>query len=607
MWKRGTTLALVTFTLILTVSCLIAGAGSSPLHAANPTSTVPSTGASKSVVNAVYLTNQSTTQKWEKYFTVDTSQKNLQNTVSYLSGLGTRHSSRPECNTSADYIFTTLESYGYTPLRDYFTVVWQDTPHTTQNIYCVKPSPSPDIVLLACHYDSLRALRVGSVIYGLSNTNCPGAVDDASGVAVLLETARLLANVSLEKTVVFAFLSGEEGNSTAQHWFGSQQLINHGYSLFTASLSNIKRVVYLDTLGETPYGESHGNITVFSTLAVYPQTASLIGAASDLGISIFPKTNTRASSSSDAQSQFCSEWKLQSVLPTVTISQGNWNLTESVRLTDHDTASKVDYTFLENVTRILTASLIREFYTLPPASPSYAHEWMKIASLNLHGISLVERDYFEYLADPNSDVVIVGPELHFSAEELQELIAAGKPLILTGETGVSLLKSLGAQLESIQSNTQHISVSRVDLFYHPVWENVEENANLTIGPGQSTLITSGGNLFTFLGCEGGCWLGFYYGNQSLKYVFYVGRDNPTNLSLQAKRVLSNLVFWSSLKQEHVLYLQPSRIVAGEKIDLIMTIRSALSWETIQTNKVNLTVTQNGKQIYHNSLSASNGY
>jgi len=245
VWKRGTTLALVTFTLILTVSCLIAGAGSSPLHAVNPTSTVPSTGASKSVVNAVYLTNQSTTQKWEKYFTVDTSQKNLQNTVSYLSGLGTRHPSRPECNTSADYIFTTLESYGYSPLRDYFTVVWQDTPHTTQNIYCVKPAPSPDIVLLACHYDSLRALRVGSVIYGLSNTNCPGAVDDASGVAVLLETARLLANVSLEKTVVFAFLSGEEGNSTAQHWFGSQQLISHGYSLFTASLSNIKRVVYL--------------------------------------------------------------------------------------------------------------------------------------------------------------------------------------------------------------------------------------------------------------------------------------------------------------------------------------------------------------------------
>ncbi len=224
MWRRGITLALVTFILLSTILCQVAGAWSNFPYTINPTSTVPSTSASKSVVKAVYLTNQSTTQKWEKYFTANTSQTNLQNTVSYLSGLGTRQPSRPECNTSADYIHAALESYGYNPLRDYFTVVWQDTPHITQNIYCVKPSPSPDIILLACHYDSIRVLRVGKVVYGLSDTNCPGAVDDAAGVAVLLETARLLANVSLEKTVVFAFLSGEEGNSTTQHWFGSQQL-----------------------------------------------------------------------------------------------------------------------------------------------------------------------------------------------------------------------------------------------------------------------------------------------------------------------------------------------------------------------------------------------
>ncbi|MFB0561157.1 MAG: M28 family peptidase [Candidatus Lokiarchaeia archaeon] len=607
MRKRGVTLALVSFILVLMVSGLFAGFSSFPAFTVQQDNTINSSYFAKSVVNVAYLTNQSTVQKWEKYFTSDSSQANLQNIVEFLSDLGTRHTSRPECNTSADYIFTTLQSYGYSPIRDHFNVMWQGTPYITQNIYCVKPSSSPEIILLACHYDSIRALRIGTVIYGIQNTNCPGAADDAAGVAALLETARLLADVNLDKTLVFAFLSGEEGNSTTEHWFGSEQLINQGYSLFTTQISNIKRVTYLDTLGEPPYGEPHPNITIYSTFAVFPQTTSLIGAASDLGIRINSEMYPRVSSSLEAQNHFCSEWKLQSALPTVTISQGNWNITLSDRLTEFDTASQVDYTFVEDVVKLITGAMVREIFTLPPSSPSYKAAWNEITNLNPYGIQLFERDYTEYIADPNSDVIIIGPELDFKLQDLQELVALGKPLICTGENGVSLLNSLGAQVTGIPTDIDYVSLNRMDLFYHPIWENVEENITVVINQGQSTLITSGDNLFSFLEYEGACWLGFYHGNQSLRYVFYFGRDNPTNLSSQGKQILSNLIFWSSQQQEHILQLQPQKIVAGEVIDLTMAIRNALSWEIVDANTVNLTITQNGEEIYRDYISTTNGY
>lgn len=607
MWKRGVTLVLLSFILLLMVSSLFVTVSSFPVFPVQPSTVADSSHVSKSMANVAYLTNQSTPQKWEKYFTSNSSQTKLQNIVEFLSSLGTRHMARTECNTSADYIFTTLSSYGYTPLRDYFTVIWKNNLYITQNIYCVKPSSSTEIILLACHYDSIRALRIGTWIYDLQNTNCPGAVDDASGVAALLETARLLANVSLDKTLVFAFLSGEEGNSTTEHWFGSEQLINQGYNLFTTQLSNIERVIYLDTLGEPPYGESYTNIMIYSTLALSQHKTALIGVASDLFINVTSVNSPRASSISEAQNQFCSEWSLQSVLPTVTISQENWNITLSDRLTERDTASIVNYTFVENVAKVITGALVREFFTLPLSSPSYFAEWKRLSNINPYGVNLFERDYFDYLADPNSDAVIIGPGLDFTFSELQKLIGFSKPIICTGENGVKLLNILGAQVTGIPSNTDHVSLTRMDLFYHPIWENVEQNVTVIINQGQSTLITSESNLFSFLGYEGNCWLGFYHGNQSLRYVFYVGRDNPSNLSGKGEQVLSNLIFWSSQQQEYILQIQPTRIVAGERTNFTMAIRSALSWDVLQAGTVNLTVTQNGEELYRDSISTANGY
>jgi len=65
------------------------------------------------------------------------------------------------------------------------------------NIVGVLEGKSPRSILIGAHHDS-------------RNAACPGASDDASGVAVLLEAARRLAATPHRHTLVFASFTGEE-------------------------------------------------------------------------------------------------------------------------------------------------------------------------------------------------------------------------------------------------------------------------------------------------------------------------------------------------------------------------------------------------------------
>lgn len=68
-------------------------------------------------------------------------------------------------------------------------------------------------VLITGHYDS-RASDGNDAV-----SDAPGAVDDASGTAAVIETARVLSRLQFDKTIVYAALVGEE-----QGLLGGQQL-----------------------------------------------------------------------------------------------------------------------------------------------------------------------------------------------------------------------------------------------------------------------------------------------------------------------------------------------------------------------------------------------
>jgi len=124
-------------------------------------------------------------------------------------------------SAAADWIAHRLQSYSgdcggcLEVKRDTFTEPPQTGPHAriTQptiitNVYAVlrgdDPAQAKRVILVTGHYDSRNSDIMDS------HNPAPGANDDASGVAVSLECARVLSRLKLPATLVFAAVAGEE-------------------------------------------------------------------------------------------------------------------------------------------------------------------------------------------------------------------------------------------------------------------------------------------------------------------------------------------------------------------------------------------------------------
>ncbi len=97
-----------------------------------------------------------------------------------------------------------------------------------ENVYAILPGSDPalakTVFITSGDFDS-RPSEVND-----PNADAPGADDDSSGVAVAIESARLLAKGTYRATLIFAALSGEE-----QGLLGAQGMLkylqNHGYTV----------------------------------------------------------------------------------------------------------------------------------------------------------------------------------------------------------------------------------------------------------------------------------------------------------------------------------------------------------------------------------------
>ena len=76
--------------------------------------------------------------------------------------------------------------------------------YNLKNITCDKLGSTNNTIIISAHYDS-RTEDLND-----SRSRAPGADDNASGVSVLLEVARILSKLNLEHSVSFVLFSGEE-------------------------------------------------------------------------------------------------------------------------------------------------------------------------------------------------------------------------------------------------------------------------------------------------------------------------------------------------------------------------------------------------------------
>lgn len=211
------------------------------------------------------------------------------------------------------------------------------------------------VVVLAAHYDS-RTLDAFD-----GESFAPGANDNGSGVAVLLEVARLLSSREWNQTIVFvAFGAEEQGRNGSTHFVTNRML--DGF-LFDAAINN-------DIVGGRPgIPQSLRLFAEGPDTTPMRQLARYMDLVSGLYMPQFPFTLEDAQ---DRPGRFSDHVSfLQVGVPAVrlTESQEDPNRQHNAR----DTSDGLDYNYLRQVTQlnlVVLANMIGA--PPPPAAPAWA-------------------------------------------------------------------------------------------------------------------------------------------------------------------------------------------------------------------------------------------
>ena len=128
----------------------------------------------------------------------------IYNFINDLQNFQTRYAYTEKCSLAADWLRDQFESWGLDVTEHwFFNSAWISFPDPQRNIIATLPGTSkPDEIVAICgHYDSFSDAPLSFA---------PGADDNASGTAAVLETARILSQYESERTLQFICFGGEE-------------------------------------------------------------------------------------------------------------------------------------------------------------------------------------------------------------------------------------------------------------------------------------------------------------------------------------------------------------------------------------------------------------
>jgi len=156
----------------------------------------------------------------------------VQSTIQTLEDFGTRYSYSPQSDLAADWLHDTLAGWDLEVSFEEFDYGGK----TLRNVVARRVGlVNPDrVFVVGAHYDSTSPTPM---------TYAPGADDNASGVAAVLEAARILSDFDLSNTVEFICFGGEEQ--------GRRGSI-HNAAAAAAAGKTILGVLNLDMIGYWP-------------------------------------------------------------------------------------------------------------------------------------------------------------------------------------------------------------------------------------------------------------------------------------------------------------------------------------------------------------------
>ncbi len=126
-----------------------------------------------------------------------------------LFDFDSKHITRPGNARAAEYIFNAYKSFGYEPAYQCFENRLALGGKTCNVVATLRGTENPELIyIVGSHFDSVP---VG-----------PGADDDTSGTAALLEAARVLAGSPMPATIIFISYTGEESGLLGSREFVRQ-------------------------------------------------------------------------------------------------------------------------------------------------------------------------------------------------------------------------------------------------------------------------------------------------------------------------------------------------------------------------------------------------
>jgi hypothetical protein len=130
-----------------------------------------------------------------------------------LFDFDSKHISQPGNDRAAEYLFDMYRSFGYAPAYQWFEARAAVGGKTANVLATLRGTVNPELVyIVSSHYDSVAT--------------GPGADDNSSGTAALLETARILATHPQPATIVFASFTGEESGLLGSREWVRQAVTN---------------------------------------------------------------------------------------------------------------------------------------------------------------------------------------------------------------------------------------------------------------------------------------------------------------------------------------------------------------------------------------------
>jgi Zn-dependent M28 family amino/carboxypeptidase len=234
-------------------------------------------------------------------------------------------------------IYDSFSSFGLTTTLDPFTY----NSSTYSNVVGVLPGkvhPS-QVYIVGAHYDSV---------------NNPGADDNASGVAGVMEAARALSNYQFDSTLVFIGFDREE-----QGLFGSTAYANAHKN------DDIRGMISMDMIAYNPLGLLHDQAYVYYANSTAPPIATELSAAITQYGGGLSATVTRSTSANSDHHPFYSQGFEAALLIERNVSSNpNYHkAADSV-----DTPGYIDYAYATDMTRSVVGYLATQATIVPEPS-----------------------------------------------------------------------------------------------------------------------------------------------------------------------------------------------------------------------------------------------